>query len=726
MSFASAAAEDTTNEEPSSTADVSQSDPEGDAEEAAELQEVTVTGTRVETKTINQPADVRVVQEERLKRPGTKSAPQALSDVSGVKMNPRQEAATFTDLEVRGLSSNTTSGGNVLILLDGIPQRRLSFGGPYMGALPYDAISRMELVKGPMSSVYGRNALVGALQLFSDPGSPNQEFDVSLSYEYPTHTAHTGLKTSGPIGGTPTDGTRVSTYSLTGSFTWAEGWQPRNQAVKGDIYLHVDWHLTDKDTLTFLGGYFNTDEECVAPVFINKNGTLLPGFERDTNLAVPGQNSLGLQEYRLAVRYTRKWMKQIKTKATVSYWHGDTFWEVGRPGDAPGGTNTVVSRSASDRTFTENALFTELEMIASYDATSWLKGSLNLGASYEYATYDMKMVQITTEDALGQTGKYSSGLPIDWMTGEEPPRSTWRYSDETRRDTWEHDAGVFLRKQFAFMDRFFLHGGLRFDWFDRTQNIPATGDEAGQDGWALSPTVGLNVAILKMQNYKLNVYGNWGRGFSPIFRAVSNTEFADVEPEKSESFDVGVKTRLLGRMIEGSVVFFHLKRKDVVAYDASAEEWQNAGIWRVRGIETDWRYRPLKELELFAGYTWRQPVILESPTNPGVEGNRIPTISDHTFAGGLNWEVALGFGGGTEVRYVSGFYGNDANSFHLPEYVLWDAWVYYKWQDNLRVSLFIKNMLDSEYFSAVFGGVKNGSAFEGTPRSYGVSVEGHF
>ena len=94
-----------------------------------------VTGTRTQTEAMDVPADVKVVGPDRLRRPGTKGATETLTDISGVKLNPRQDNAIFTDLEVRGLTGNATSGGNVLVMLDGIPQRRLS-GAVYLGALP--------------------------------------------------------------------------------------------------------------------------------------------------------------------------------------------------------------------------------------------------------------------------------------------------------------------------------------------------------------------------------------------------------------------------------------------------------------------------------------------------------------------------------------------------------------------------------------------------------------
>lgn len=719
---ASSEKEKTDAKNDSSPKDSVQTEPEQDYS-----MEVVVTGTRVETRNLKVPADIKVIGKERLQRPGTKNVLNALSEIAGVKINPRQENATFTDIEIRGLASNPTSGGNVLFLLDGIPQRRLSFGGPYMGALPYDAIVKMELVKGPSSSLYGRNALAGALQLFSDPGSEENTYDFMTSYEYPSNTGRASVKTAGPIGKKPISGTKMSTYSLAGSFGYAGGWQPENEKIQGDVYLHTNVRFSDKDTLTLLGGFFNTYEEAMAPVFLNPDGSRFDRMERDTNLSVPGQNYLKLQEYRAAAKYTRKIIDELLVKLTFAYWHGDSYWAVGRPSDRPDDGQTIVQRSASNRRFLENTYFTELEFVANYKPVKWLEGSMNLGGSYEYLSYVMTKTDITTKEAFADTnGSYIMGIPIDLYNPIETGRSEWVMSDESQRDTFEHDAGLFWRMNLSFIDRINVSGGFRYDYYKRKQINPDTSENAELNDWAISPGVGLNVAVFKMDNYKLNVYGNWGRGFSPVFRAVNNTKFADVSPESSESYEFGLKALLFGRKVEMNFAYFNLERKDIVAMNPDTKLQENIGNWTISGMETDIKVRPIKELTLYTSYTWRDPKITDFDADENLEGNKIPAISDHAFTLGAEGLAKFGLGGGTELRYVSKMQGNEQNSFVLPEYVLWDAWLFYDWKKKIRASIFIKNILDKEYFTAVFNRVANGSAFEGLPRTFGVSINGHF
>lgn len=685
---------------------------------------VVVTGTRVQTEAVDVPADVKVVGQETLQRPGVKGATAALTGISGVKLNPRQDNATFTDFELRGLTGNATSGGNVLVLLDGIPQRRLS-GAAYLGALPFEAIWREELVKGAMSGLYGRNALAGALQLFSDPGSYENRFDASAYYEYPTRDGRTGLKISGPIGAEPLAGNKLATYSISGSYNQYGGWQPVTARQKGDAYLHVDLPVSARDTLTFLGGFFTAAEEAASPVLVDNAGHRLPGLARDVNLAIPGQNSLDLLETRLGVRHTRTWSDYITTRLTAAYWRGDTNWKIGRPDDRPD-TGTIMARFTGDRRSLERSTFTEAELEAKGRISKVVAGSLNAGGSYEYLTYDMSSVDITTQSELAATGKYNRGVPLDYLGRQEPGRSTWAYSDTSKRNTWEHDLGAFARGQIALADRVFVSGGARYDWFSRTQENPATGEQAERSDSAISPSAGVSVAVVRTSEHKLNLFGNRGQGFSPVFRAVNNTQFADVRPESSRSVEVGAKALLWRRKVELTAVVYELDRYDIVAMNPQTKLQENVGDWRIRGIEGDVRFRPIKELAVFGSFASRDPIIGRYYSNPALQGNKVPFVSDQIVTAGVEGTTPVRLGAGTEVRYYTSFYGNELNSFRLPGYALWDIWMFYDVDKHIRVAGFVKNALDADYFSTVFNGVKNGSAFAGTPRTFGVSLRGKF
>lgn len=355
-------------------AEADPSEPPRGGEPEGEPIDVVVTGTRVRTTPFDSAADVEVITGDRAHPTGGKSFRDALVGVTGVRLNARGEDPTFSDLEVRGLNTNATSGANVLILLDGIPQRRLSFGGPYMGALPFDAVSRIELVKGPMSSQYGRGSLAGAIQLFTHPGSEAPGATLRMMHEMVTDTQRGSLQLRGPL---PMDDT---TFSVTGSGTVSNGWQPRTNTRHGDVYVHVDSHLTFRDHLVLVGGFYDAAEQAVSPVLIDRDGNRLPGIDRDTNLGVPEQNTLDVEETRLAARYTHDFSPSTQLGLTVARWSADTLWKMGRPSDAPA-SGSVVTRTARNLGWEESSWLTEVQLQSRYEVISQVAGVLTGGVS---------------------------------------------------------------------------------------------------------------------------------------------------------------------------------------------------------------------------------------------------------------------------------------------------------------------------------------------------------
>ncbi len=694
--------------------DPSPAEPSEPPPESFSLEDVTVTASRVETSRLDIPADVTAFSREDVHKPGAQSFRDALKRTPGVKLNTRQNNAIFSGLEVRGLSTNSTSGGNTLILLDGIPQRRLSFGGPYMGGLPFDAVTRMELAKGPLSSLYGRGALAGALQLFTDPGSKDFKLDTNSMYETETNAVRNSVRVSGPL-----EFIEGATFSLTGSGTHRGGWQPDTEACRYDIYQHLHLPVGERDTLKILFGYFEGTEGAAAPVLIDRSGERLPFIGRDTNLAVPDLNSIDMTEYRLGLIWTHDFSDTLQSKFTTSYWRGDTTWRVGRPSDAPA-AGGIVNRPASIRTWQESGWFNELQLQQKYELSEDIKGTLTGGISGELWDYNNRFRLVYTNPANTR-----AGIPIDYRTQFEPHPARWIYDNKQEKDTDECDIGLFLKNQISLGKRWDVHMGLRWDYYRRKQVDRYTRNSSTVSDDALSPTAGVVYHLIRNDNTDVGLYGNWGLGFNPVFRGVGGAEIVELEPETSQSFEGGIRGLFWGDKLESTLAFYRIRRNDVVGYNPDTLTQQNLGNWTIDGIEFGLKLRPVDGLLIYGNYTVRDPEITKNAAFPETEGNGIPFVSEQMFTVGAEYRHRCGLGGGIETRFYDTNFADDANTVRLSEYFLVDAFISYKWK-RWELSIYANNLLDQEYYSAVFNGVRNGSAFEGTPRTFGVSVSASF
>nr|WP_276570185.1 TonB-dependent receptor [Thiocystis violacea] len=111
------------------------------------------------------PAVATVITAEEIRNGGFRSVVEALRLVPGFHLGLTNDYAP--NVLVRGFSS--LGSGNLLVLLDGVPQSDLILGNPLgvLGVIPLDAIDRIEVTRGPGSSVFGAEAFSGVVNVIT-------------------------------------------------------------------------------------------------------------------------------------------------------------------------------------------------------------------------------------------------------------------------------------------------------------------------------------------------------------------------------------------------------------------------------------------------------------------------------------------------------------------------------------------------------------------------------
>lgn len=125
------------------------------------LNEVIVTGQHKPQSVKNSVYQVRVVNQERIRLSGATNVQQVLNNQLGFRFFNDNTLGT-TDIEVMGMS-----GRNVKILLDGIPLADRGDTRESLNQVDINSIERIEIVEGPMSVVYGSDALAGVINLIT-------------------------------------------------------------------------------------------------------------------------------------------------------------------------------------------------------------------------------------------------------------------------------------------------------------------------------------------------------------------------------------------------------------------------------------------------------------------------------------------------------------------------------------------------------------------------------
>lgn len=155
----------------------------------AESETVVVTATRTPEAASTLPASVTIIDRATIEARGFVTLADALSDVPGLHLVQAGNAGSVASVFVRGANSN-----QVLVLRDGVP---LNDPGDPGGAFNFGVdtlgdIERIEIVRGPMSSVYGSGAVGGVINLISRKAAAGWHGHASLAAGLPRALAAHG------------------------------------------------------------------------------------------------------------------------------------------------------------------------------------------------------------------------------------------------------------------------------------------------------------------------------------------------------------------------------------------------------------------------------------------------------------------------------------------------------------------------------------------------------
>jgi vitamin B12 transporter len=132
----------------------------------AEVESVVVSATRFDIPLDQSPASASVISSEELEQKQIQRVSDALREVPGLSVVQTGVAGQLTSVFTRGLRSEHTQ-----VLLDGIPINQGLQGAFNFADFTTEDIGRIEVVRGPQSTIYGPRALAGVIQIFTKQGT---------------------------------------------------------------------------------------------------------------------------------------------------------------------------------------------------------------------------------------------------------------------------------------------------------------------------------------------------------------------------------------------------------------------------------------------------------------------------------------------------------------------------------------------------------------------------
>ncbi|WP_305036966.1 TonB-dependent receptor [Nissabacter sp. SGAir0207] len=183
-----------------------------------------VSASGYEQKMTNAPASISIIGQQELAKKNYSDLGQALSGVEGVDVRGGTGKTGGLDISIRGMPSSYT-----LILIDGVRQNASADATPNgFGTLdtammpPLSAIDHIEVIRGPMSTLYGSDAMGGVINIITKKETDAWHGGVNLSHTVQEHDkwgddSTLGIYTSGPLAN------RALTLALRGNLSHRQG-----------------------------------------------------------------------------------------------------------------------------------------------------------------------------------------------------------------------------------------------------------------------------------------------------------------------------------------------------------------------------------------------------------------------------------------------------------------------------------------------------------------------
>lgn len=163
------------------------------AAENINLEDVVVTASRTQQALTSVVGDVTVIDREEIERAGASSITDLLRTQPGVQINANGGAGTGSSVYLRG-----TNADHVVVLVDGLRINSATLGSTSFENIPLGQIEKIEILRGPASSLYGADAIGGVIQFFTRKAEANKPLihaAVGLG-SYNTKTAEAGISGS--------------------------------------------------------------------------------------------------------------------------------------------------------------------------------------------------------------------------------------------------------------------------------------------------------------------------------------------------------------------------------------------------------------------------------------------------------------------------------------------------------------------------------------------------
>lgn len=609
------------------------------------MQEVVITGSRDAQKRADVPMAISKLSA------GTINDAKATQVVELVNKIPGVAMVNYNN-EQHGMSIRQPMGTNAYFLYmeDGIPLRPMGvFNHNALIEMNIFAISSIEVVKGPASSLYGPEAVGGAINFITQ--RPTAVFTAKAGVQ----VNNFGYKrfqygTGGMIG-------KKLGFYLGGFYSKQQnGWMAYSDYNKNSMNARLDYDLTKKTKLILAGSY--NDYYSDASGSVDSVAFYQRQYVSTSNFTYRKVKSL-----RTRLSAEHKWNDHNLTTLHLIYRDNSIGqnpayairWTPGK---------TTATGEINDNSFKSQAFILQHAAEIKPIRTKLIAG---ISMDNSPTTYDSYRLDLFAK--LRPDGKSVEQYTID---REQPDIKLADY------DAVLLNSAAYVQAEIKPVERFSVILGGRYDnmAFTYTNYLDNTsGKKSYQE---FTPKVGMTYKIRS----NVGVYGNYSLGFSPpslttVFRKKPNTDPAEfyynIEPAKFTNYELGGWANILKNKVDIDVAVYQMLGKNEllnIRQPDNSYDYQSAGKTTHQGIELGVTYRPNYQWTIRIGGTnamhrYDEFVLSTRATDEvkNVNGNRMPSSPSWIANSEVMYKPKFikGFKIGVEWQVMSSWYVDQVN-----------------------------------------------------------------
>ncbi|MFK0270457.1 TonB-dependent siderophore receptor [Pseudomonas asiatica] len=647
------------------------------------------TATRTDTALHETPQSISVVPKDVLEDTGATRLQDGLDYAGGVGRANNFGGQGLTTFTVRGFTTGE-------FYRNGFPINR-----GYPNAPDANTVERLEVIRGPATSLYGRGDPGGTFNVVSK--QPLAEPKVTLGSQFDDQGMHRAtLDATGPLN---SDGSLAYRLNVLGE--GGDSFRDDVESERYDVAPVISWQVNDATKVIFEGDFMRNNHP------LDRGLTRLPGqigtASRDTNIWEKGSDNLLHNDNNMAQLRFEHLLNDNWTLGGGMQW---------LDGSLKGNAVEANGLQADGRTLGRNFNYRKLEWtdrdyqlnLTGHFDTGGLAHTLLTGIEYEDYDYN----SIIQRSAAG-TGAYPIDI-FDPVLGQARPALTRTTThDKENLKTW----AAFIQDQVAITERLKALAGVRFERFehDYDNKLNNAGDfNKGENG--VIPRFGLIYDLTDT----VAVYANTARSFKP--NSGASLQGTGFDPEKGKSYELGVKWEAMDRQLSVDAAIYHIVKENVLTRDPndpSGTYSVAAGEVRSRGLDINIAGNLTPEWRMIGGYAYVDAEVTKDNTIP--TGTRLANIPRNSFSLLNTYEfqdgLAKGLGLGVGMKYVDDRAGQTAASTYTMErYSVVDLLSFYKVNEHVRLNLDVKNVFNKGYDEGAF----NTYVYPGAPRTVQARV----